>query len=96
MGDFGAMCDQEKRPKNEMSGLWPKHFIHVLPWKFNSSLLKISHPKRKGSSSNRHFAGAKMLNFGDVDGPLHRSKLVDSLRKLGLGKKKYSRNLPTN
>ena len=35
------------------------------PWKFNSSPLKISHPKRKGSSSNHHFSGA-MLNFGGV------------------------------
>ncbi len=35
------------------------------PWKFNSSPLKINHPKRKGSSSNHHFSGAK-LNFGGV------------------------------
>ena len=28
------------------------------PWKFNSSPLKISNPKRKGSYSNHHFSGA--------------------------------------
>ena len=28
------------------------------PWKFNSSPLKIYHPKRRGSSSNHHFSGA--------------------------------------
>ena len=34
----------------------------ITPWKFNSSPLKIYHPKRKGSSSNHHFSWA-MLNF---------------------------------
>ena len=35
------------------------------PWKFNSSPLKIYHPKRRGSSSNHHFSGT-MFNFGRV------------------------------
>ena len=30
----------------------------ITPWKFNSSPLKISHAKRKGSSSNHHVSGA--------------------------------------
>ena len=40
-------------------------FMFVTPWKFNSSPLKIYHPKRNGSSSNHHFSGV-MLNFGGV------------------------------
>ena len=37
------------------------------PWKFNSSPLKISLPKRKRSSSNYHFSGALLWNFGGVN-----------------------------
>ena len=36
------------------------------PWKFNSSHLKICHPKRKGSSFNHHFSVA-MLNLGGAE-----------------------------
>ena len=43
----------------------------ITPWKFNSSPLKISHPKRKGSSSNHDFSGVNsLLNFGGVFCPL--------------------------
>ena len=52
----------EWRNWGDMCGLRGLSIRHT-PWKFNSSPLKISHPKRKGPSSNHHFSGA-MLNSG--------------------------------
>ena len=45
--------------------------VHGFPWKFNSEFgppekLPNTQKERKGSSSNHHFSGAKMLNFGGV------------------------------
>ena len=37
------------------------------PWKFNSSPLKIYHPKRKGLYSNHHFFRGELLNFEGVN-----------------------------
>ena len=55
-----------KSPESLYREVWVPSAIQVTPWKFNSSPLKIYHPKRKGSSSNHHFSGA-MLNFWGVN-----------------------------
>ena len=53
----------------------------ILPASLTASFpLKISHPKRKGSSSNHHFSGA-MLNFGGVlEISYHRKGCIKSCK----------------
>ena len=52
---YGQNCPEKRCQRNFTKCICMA--LGVTPWKFNSSPLKISHPERKGSSSNHHFSG---------------------------------------